>query len=185
MKVNNDPLASSTKAADVQEHVTRLRAEIAALDQRLKELKSQLPSPGLLPEITTEQPTRRELLHRAGLAAAGAAGGLALMAQPAVATQGSPVIAGQANSALGVTEIHVNGPPGATLTGLTALEGAGTGPVDVGVSGTANGSDPSTTGHFAIGVLGVSSGGVGVWGAAGDDGIGIYAGGGGRAPFGI
>jgi len=95
------------------------------------------------------------------------------------------VIAGQANSALGVTEIHVNGPPGATLTGLTALEGAGTGPVDVGVSGTANGSDPSTTGHFAIGVLGVSSGGVGVWGAAGDDGIGIYAGGGGRAPFGI
>ena len=54
MKVNNDPLASSTKAADVQEHVTRLRTEIAALDQRLKELKSQLPSPGLLPEITTE-----------------------------------------------------------------------------------------------------------------------------------
>src|SRR2546428_2959303 len=159
MKVNNDPLASSTKAADVQEHVTRLRAEIAALDQRLKELKSQLPSPGLLPEITTEQPTRRELLHRAGLAAAGAAGGLALMAQPAVATQGSPVIAGQANSALGVTEIHVNGPPGAP--GLTALEGAGTGPVDIGVSGTTNGSNPSTMGVFAIGVLGSSSAGVG------------------------
>jgi hypothetical protein len=195
-----DGTAMSPTTEDVREQLARLESEIVAQHRRIKELESQRPSLGVRKHGATEQPSRRDLLRRAGLAAAGAAGGLALLSRPAFATQDSAVLAGNANSAANTTELHSDltsttgftvfkgTTSGSSLTFYTALHGDAAGPSDAGVVGTANasGSVSSTTG-YATAVLGQTTAGIGVYGDASSttDGIGIYAARGGRAPFAI
>jgi len=195
-----DDSALPATGEDLRDQIARLESEIVAQHHRIKELESQRPSAGVRQHPAPEQPSRRDLLRRAGLAAAGAAGGVALLSRPAFATQGSAVLAGTANTESATTELHSDltattgftilkgTTSGSSVTVYTAIHGDATGPADGGVLGTANASGGvSATTGFATAVLGQTSNGIGVYGDSSSttDGIGVYAARGGRAPFAI
>ena len=88
------------QSQDVVDQIEALKVMIAEQHQRIVELESKRPSHLIRVHEPTEQPSRRDLLRRAGrvgVAAAGAVGGMALLSPGVAATQGSAVLAGVTN----------------------------------------------------------------------------------------
>jgi hypothetical protein len=83
----------------------------ADLHQRLRHLETEVAS--LRAELDESTPTatsRRHLLRAAAAGAVGVVGGAAVLARPAGAATGQPLLLGQANTADAVTSLENNGP---------------------------------------------------------------------------
>jgi hypothetical protein len=102
--------------------------------------------------------SRRDLLKRAGVAAAAAVGGMAVIDQPVAAITGGNFLLGNANDAGATTQLHATAAtfPQPLLKGIAAASG-------VGIQG--NGSGVSTA-SVGIGILGKGTGGG--WGVVGN-----------------
>src|SRR5438034_3579074 len=109
MAIARDDLSSPAAAsADIAEQIEALKAQIAEQHQRIVELEARRPSRAIRLHQPTEQPSRRDLLRRAGqvgVAAAGAVGGMTLLSPGVAATQGSAVLAGTTNDETAPTVI--------------------------------------------------------------------------------
>jgi hypothetical protein len=124
---NDDLSTRAPESQDIADQIKELKALIGEQHRRIAELEANRTSKAIRTHDRTEQPSRRDLLRRAGqvgVATAGAVGGMALLSQGVAATQGSAVLAGVAN----------------TETGTTVMEGAGTTPVSPIFSVTSSGS---------------------------------------------
>ena len=95
------------------------------LHRRLRDLEAEVASLRTALDESTPAPTtsRRNLLRVAAAGAVGVVGGAAVLARPAAAATGQPVLLGQANTADAVTSIENNGPfPDLAGPGPIALE---------------------------------------------------------------
>jgi hypothetical protein len=101
MAIADDDLSTrASESLDIADQIQTLKAQIAEQHQRIVELEAQRPSHVIRLHEPTEQPSRRDLLRRAGqvgVAAAGAVGGMALLSPAVAATQGSAILAGTTN----------------------------------------------------------------------------------------
>src|SRR5256885_179299 len=109
MAIADDDLSTGApQSQDVVDQIEALKVMIAEQHQRIVELESKRPSHLIRVHEPTEQPSRRDLLRRAGrvgVAAAGAVGGMALLSPGVAATQGSAVLAGTTNDETAPTVI--------------------------------------------------------------------------------
>ncbi len=97
----------------------------ADIHQRLRDLEAEVASMrAALDESTPPAATsRRHLLRAAAVGAVGVVGGAAVLARPAAAATGQPLVLGQANTADAVTSLENNGPfPDLAGPGPIALE---------------------------------------------------------------
>jgi len=97
----------------------------ADLHRRLRDLEAEVASLRTALDESTPAPatSRRHLLRAAAAGAVGVVGGAAVLARPAAAATGQPVLLGQANTADAVTSIENNGPfPNLAGPGPIALE---------------------------------------------------------------
>src|SRR4051794_177129 len=97
----------------------------ADLHRRLRDLEAEVASLRTALDESTPAPTtsRRNLLRAAAAGAVGVVGGAAVLARPAAAATGQPVLLGQANAADAVTSVENNGPfPDLAGPGPIALE---------------------------------------------------------------
>jgi hypothetical protein len=97
----------------------------ADLHRRLLDLEAEVASLRAALDESTSAPatSRRHLLRAAAAGAVGVVGGAAVLARPAAAATGQPVLLGQANTADAVTSVENNGPfPNLAGPGPVALE---------------------------------------------------------------
>ena len=97
----------------------------ADLHRRLRDLEAEVVSLRTALDQSTPAPatSRRHLLRAAAAGAVGVVGGAVVLARPAAAATGQPVVLGQANTADAVTSIENNGPfPDLAGPGPVALE---------------------------------------------------------------
>ncbi len=97
----------------------------ADLHRRLLDLEAEVASLRAALDDSTSAPatSRRHLLRAAAAGAVGVVGGAAVLARPAAAATGQPVLLGQANTADAVTSVENNGPfPDLAGPGPIALE---------------------------------------------------------------
>jgi len=95
------------------------------LHRRLHDLEAEVASLRAALDESTPAPTtsRRNLLRAAAVGAVGVVGGAAVLARPAAAATGQPLVLGQANTADAVTSLQNNGPfPDLAGPGPIALE---------------------------------------------------------------
>ena len=95
------------------------------LNQRLRDLEAEVASLRAAVDQSTPEPapSRRQLLRAAAAGAVGVVGGAAVLARPAAAATGQPLLLGQANTADAVTSLENNGPfPNLAGPGPVALE---------------------------------------------------------------
>jgi hypothetical protein len=97
----------------------------ADLHRRLRDLETEVASLRVALDESTPAPvtSRRHLLRAAAVGAVGVVGGAAVLARPAAAATGQPLVLGQANTADAVTSLENNGPfPDLAGPGPIALE---------------------------------------------------------------
>jgi len=97
----------------------------ADLHRRLRDLEAEVASLRAALDESTSVPatSRRHLLRAAAAGAVGVVGGAAVLARPAAAATGQPLVLGQANTADAVTSLENNGPfPDLAGPGPVALE---------------------------------------------------------------
>jgi hypothetical protein len=95
------------------------------LHRRLRDLEAEVASLRAALDESTSVPatSRRHLLRAAAAGAVGVVGGAAVLARPAAAATGQPLVLGQANTADAVTSLENNGPfPDLAGPGPIALE---------------------------------------------------------------
>jgi len=95
------------------------------LHRRLRDLEAEVASLRAALDESTSVPatSRRHLLRAAAAGAVGVVGGAAILARPAAAATGQPLLLGQANTADAVTSLENNGPfPDLAGPGPVALE---------------------------------------------------------------
>src|SRR5829696_6974213 len=95
------------------------------LHRRLHDLEAEVASLRAALDESTPAPTtsRRNLLRAAAVGAVGVVGGAAVLARPAAAATGQPLVLGQANTADAATSLENNGPfPDLAGPGPIALE---------------------------------------------------------------
>jgi hypothetical protein len=95
------------------------------LHRRLRDLEAEVASLRAALDESTSVPatSRRHLLRAAAAGAVGVVGGAAVLARPAAAATGQPLVLGQANTADAVTSLENNGPfPDLAGPGPVALE---------------------------------------------------------------
>jgi hypothetical protein len=154
---------------DLSRRVDELQARIAAIESNQA---TGVP-------YATDDPvrtTRRDMLRRAGIAAAGVAGavgGIALLDQQrAAAANGGPVVIGASNAATGATTSLTNSGAGAAFSGVGGTNGTGVAGSAAGASGWGFSGAGGQYGVRAVGgvdgVIGVGTGA----GALGVHGIG-------------
>lgn len=174
---------------EVADQIKLLQDQIASQNRRIVELEATRTSgPSQSP---AEQTSRRDLLRRAGqvgVAAAGAVGGMALLSQPAAATQGSAILAGTVNTETGTTVLEA---PNASVARIFQATTAGTAIVSTALVGTAGfQTDLGLLAENQYGGLAAqftsnststcaafqSTGGYGIWSSGtGANGIGVVA----------
>ncbi len=195
------------QSQDVVHQIEALKVMIAEQHQRIVELESKRPSHLIRVHEPTEQPSRRDLLRRAGrvgVAAAGAVGGMALLSPGVAATQGTAVLAGVTNDETATTVIKpavgaIVSPAleatsaGSFASASLALRATAALETDTGLEVNA---DPASTTSAAVGIYAHTSDGVAVLAkssngfaitaqASAAGGIGVVAYAGGRAPVSI
>ena len=180
-----------TRLAALEAHLATLLADNEQLRAQIAELRNAAATPAVpvgLPDTGTRQvatehdsePPTRPVSRRGMIAAvAGAAGGALLAnATPAAATNGQPVLLGQANSATATTTVIANDP--APLRGTTTYgAGCGVNGWAISTSGTAAGVYGESNSNNGTGVIGIATHGtggtVGVYGRADSpSGVGVY-----------
>jgi hypothetical protein len=208
MAIADDDLSTrASESLDIADQIQALKAQIAEQHQRIVELEAQRPSHVIRLHEPTEQPSRRDLLRRAGqvgVAAAGAVGGMALLSPAVAATQGSAILAGTTNDETATTVLKsaigaiVSPTLEATTAGsfvTAAIALRATAAVDTDLAFEANG-DPASTLSAATAIYAHTTDGAGVLArstngfavnaqASGAGGIAVVAFAGGRAPVSI
>lgn len=204
---NDDLSTRAPESHEIADQVKELKALIAEQHRRIAELEANRTSKVIRTHEPTEQPSRRDLLRRAGqvgVATAGAVGGMALLSPGVAATQGAAVIAGVANTETATTVMEGAGTTtvspifsvtssGSTATFATALHAIAAFNTDTafeanGDAMTATASARAIYAHTTDGlaVQATAANGFAVTGAASaPGGIGVVAWAGGRAPLSV
>lgn len=204
---NDDLSTRAPESQDIADQVKELKAVIAEQHRRIAELEANRTSKVIRTHEPTEQPSRRDLLRRAGqvgVATAGAVGGMALLSPGVAATQGAAVIAGVANtetattvmqgaSTTAVTPILSVTSSGSTATFATALHAIAAFNTDTAFEANGDATTPTASARAiyahttdGLAVQATSTNGFALSGAASaPGGIGVVAWAGGRAPLSV